>query len=160
MSIVSWLRRSPLLVFAAVVPQLPVFAWMLVTPWLAAAGYAPLWQETPLNPANAIARNDLGQAVRLIRLGHDPNDRYPVAAESSRDPDILMTPLEAAVERGDNDVVKILFELGVVVDDAERRRLVCRAIAREAEDVAEFLAGRTVSAAECVASSQPGGSAP
>jgi hypothetical protein len=134
---------------AALAPQVPILLWLVGSAGLAAAHRSSLWREETLNPAEAMARGDYGQALRLIRQGDDPNGRYRVSGESSADPVLTITPLEAAVRRGDVEMVQVMFDHGALADDAERRRLSCLALTREAEEIAEFLIGRVPVGDEC-----------
>ena len=140
---------------AALLPQIPLLAWFLLSPPLVAADKHSLWHAHPLNVSAAVLQGDFGQAVWHLQHGEDPNRAYPVPGEASADPERPMTPLEAAVQRGELDMVKVLLDAGAIADSRERQRLSCLALRREAEEIAEFLIGSVPAARDCATFESP-----
>ena len=83
---------------------------------------------------------DAGEAVRLIRAGHDPNRAWPVRADlsDSGQPEVL-TPLEAAVQIRRLEFVQLLVREGARMTAAERSTLVDRARRLGAGDITDYL---------------------
>lgn len=50
-------------------------------------------------------------------------------------------PLEAAIDAGRLEIVRLLVQHGARIDTADRPRLICFAKARGADDIARLLAG-------------------
>lgn len=114
-----------------------------------AVGLDSQWRETTLNTPAAIAVHDWAQGVRRIEAGEDPNKADVVPGGNSSEPSRMMTPLEAAVREDELALVTVVLDRGATADRAERLRLACLAVSREAEEIAERLLGATPGADEC-----------
>ena len=100
------------------------------------SGSNPFWTVPDLTLSEATMVRDAGEAVRLIRAGHDPNRAWPVRADlsDSGQPEEL-TPLEAAVQIRRLEFVQLLVRMTA----AERSTLVDRARRLGAGDITDYL---------------------
>ncbi len=132
------------LVLAALVPAVGCAVWL----GLESLRAAP-WAETPLNPSEAIVCNDIAQAIRRIEAGGSATTAYPVSAEGSGVPAGPMTPIEAAVRSGEDNVVNALLPYLGALSASERRRLICLALSKDDERSADALNGGPPAAGLC-----------
>jgi hypothetical protein len=104
------------------------------------SGGNPFWTVPDLTLSEATMVRDAGEAVRLIRAGHDPNRAWPVRADlsDSGQPEVL-TPLEAAVQIRRLEFVQLLVREGARMTAAERSTLVDRARRLGAGDITDYL---------------------
>jgi hypothetical protein len=105
-------------------------------------GWSPFWPVPEVNVAEAAAVSDAGEVVRLIvDEGQDPNRRWPVRSGIVGQQPLMLTPLEAAIVIRREPLVPVLLRHGVVVPDSgpARTDLICRAVAFEADRIAEML---------------------
>lgn len=107
--------------------------------WLSAAGILAgrPFRDDPMNPSHAIAVHDFAQAVRAIEAGAPLGDRYP--SPSERDPAREATPLEEAIVADEEDLVRLLVDMGALPDPAERERVACAAQAAGRKDAAKAI---------------------
>ena len=90
---------------------------------LAGAG---LWLPDTVTLAEAIATRNNAEALRLIGLGANPNERGRVRSGMLTDGyDVTMLPVEAAVGAQREDSLLLLIEHGAIVDPPLARRLRC-----------------------------------
>jgi ankyrin repeat protein len=130
---------------AVIAVALPGTALILATALMLAGllfGLDPLWRVEPLTLAEAAALRDNGEVVRLINAGADPNEATTVRAEFLRNDPLTITPLEAAVGSDRVDMVELLLDHGAVLDPFTWTRLMCFAIAIEAEESRALLEQR------------------
>lgn len=81
----------------------------------------------PVNLSEAAATSDEAEVVRLIEFGEDPNVARDIRPGLLSAETVRLTPLEAAVEAGDPNVVNHLFNRGVLLDANLWTRVRCRA---------------------------------
>lgn len=90
--------------------------------------------------AEAAGLSRAADVQRLLRAGVDPNARYPVPrATVGNDQPLEITPLEAAVMRGDLIMVQLLEQRGARRDAAMTARLRALATSTGATDILEYL---------------------
>ena len=87
------------------------------------SGSNPFWTVPDLTLSEATMVRDAGEAVRLIRAGHDPNRAWPVRA-------VQIRRLE---------FVQLLVREGARMTAAERSTLVDRARRLGAGDITDYL---------------------
>jgi hypothetical protein len=105
---------------------------------LAMLGYQPVWAGRDVTLAQAAQGGDTASVFRMLSAGSDPNAAGPVRLD--RRPDaVTLTPLEAAVESRQVEVVQLLMKMGAHVSDSDRVRLACLADAVDASEVASYL---------------------
>lgn len=104
----------------------------------AAVGYRPLWAERSVGLVEAARAGDTVTVFRMLNAGADPNARGPVAFEGRAGPATL-TPLEAAVESRQVEVMQVLVKMGARASESDRQRLVCLARTVDAPEVAAYL---------------------
>ena len=135
-------RRLTLRSVPLVLLSLPgVVLGLLSALMMAAAllGSHPLWEEHPLNMAEAAALRDPATVLLLLERGENPAERRPIRAGVLFDRPMLLTPLEAAIAARRPEVVELLLTapkaaapvdwlyahcLAVSVDDSDIQRVV------------------------------------
>ena len=137
--------RSSLIASLALV--LPLLLAMCLSVYVVlgwVAGTDPFWTTPDLTLSEATVVRDAGEAVRLIRTGHDPNRAWPVRADLSerREPEMI-TPLEAAIEIRRLEMFQLLVREGARITSSERPVLIDHARTAGARDIAEFLTTMT-----------------
>ena len=70
------------------------------------------WHVEALNVAEAAALRDLARVRELVEDGASPNAPSRVRPGILGDAEVEMTPLEAAIRIGADDVVELLVQLG------------------------------------------------
>ena len=91
-----------------------------------------LWPSPNVNLAEAATLGDVGEVLRHLSAGADPNARMLVSRGfANRDP-VFLTPLEAAVERQRPDMVRVLILNGARADHDTIAPLRC--VARRLRD--------------------------
>jgi hypothetical protein len=98
---------------------------------MAAWGRHPLWPQQQLNLSEAAALRDRAEVVRLVERGADPNVRNEIRAGLLFDHPSRLSPLEAAVESGDGNMIHTLLAAGVSLDAETWARLRCHTDRRE-----------------------------
>jgi hypothetical protein len=104
----------------------------------AVVGYRPLWAIRNTTLAEAARAGDTATVFRMLTAGSDPNLSEPVALEGRSEPAVL-TPLEAAVESRQVEVVQLLMKMGALASESDRQRLACLAIAVDAPEVGAYM---------------------
>ena len=104
----------------------------------AVAGYRPLWAIRDTTLVEAARGGDTATVFRMLTSGSDPNLSEAVAPEGQSEPAVL-TPLEAAVESRQVEVVQLLMKMGAQASESDRQRLACLAIAVNAPEVGAYL---------------------
>jgi hypothetical protein len=105
----------------------------------ATLGYHPLWANgRQVTLAEAAHGGDAATVFRMLSAGSDPNVAEAVPIERRAEP-IVLTPLEAAVESRQVEVVDLLVRMGARASDADRVRLACLATAVDAPEVFAYL---------------------
>ncbi len=90
--------------------------------------------------AHAAGASSAAAVQRLIRAGADPNTPSSVPRGTfGNDTPVVVTPLEAAVMRGDLVMVQLLEQKGARRDAAMTTRLRALATSRGAADILEYL---------------------
>ena len=132
--------------FRARLPQLavalPGACLLIVTAALLlgeAVGYTRLWPTRTINLAEAATLRDEAEVMRLLGQGADPNVRYRIRRGFSRDEELTLTPLEAAVGERREQMVELLLEQGIRLDATAWTRLVCFAEHIDAPRVRDVL---------------------
>jgi hypothetical protein len=105
---------------------------------MAVVGYRPLWADRGVTLAHAAHGGDTATVFRMLSAGSDPNTAGPVPLDGHAEP-VVLTPLEAAVESRQVEVVQLLTKMGARADESDRRRLACLATAVSAPEVAVYL---------------------
>jgi hypothetical protein len=117
------------LICLVVAPLLATFAasvWIVVG-WDRPG--SPFWPEPHMTMSEAVAINNLGEIVRLIKTeGQDPNRRWSIRRGMLGEAQTL-TPLETAVAVRRIQAVHVLLREGAVVPSESRARneMLCRA---------------------------------
>jgi len=162
MSLLLWLRSSVAASRATVrVPQRTiigilgiapavVITFSILVPLIALVGYQPLWANRSVTLVQAAHGGDIATVFRMLSAGADPNAAEPVTFEGRTEPGVL-TPLEAAVESRQVELVQLLIKMGAHASDADRVRLACLARAVIAPEVETYLQPSTpaASATDC-----------
>jgi hypothetical protein len=130
----------------------PCVILALVSVWWTTAGLAGdgLWPPDNVTLSEALATRNNAEALRLMGQGDDPN-------RPARVRDGLLTngyavtikPIEAAVGAQRADSVRMLLTNGVLVDDAERRMLLCLEQTRRDPGVRELLVAESDDQLNC-----------
>lgn len=127
----------------AIVATLPLLAAFAVAVWLLvswALGGQPFWYTPVVNLSEAAATHDTGEAYRLIAYEkQDPNRKWPIRAGLLANREVLLTPLEAAVEARRLQMVRLLVYYGARVEASQRATLICTAEARADRETVDFL---------------------
>jgi hypothetical protein len=129
---------------------------LLVLVLFAASGAATLlrgqpliWAPSRVTLSEAVAMSDLGESIRLLTLGADPNARYELAGVFRSDAHATLTPLEAAVLTRELYMMDVVVDHGARIDERNTRTLQCLARAVDAPAVAEYLAERSTRVESC-----------
>ena len=135
----------------------PALLGLLAAGILAAGafGWQPLWPTATTTISEAIALKDRATALDLIVRGQDPNARYHVREGVVGERSAELTPLEAAITTREIYVVQFLFDHGAVVNDGNRRLLVCSALLNNAPAVASLFNGGDPGAIDCAGVKRP-----
>jgi len=126
-----------------------VITFSILVPLIALVGYRPLGRIA----ASRWSRRAWWRyrtVFRMLSAGADPNAAEPVTFEGRAEPGVL-TPLEAAVESRQVELVQLLIKMGAHASDADRVRLACLARAVIAPEVEAYLQPSTpaASATDC-----------
>lgn len=120
---------------------LPVVGGLVVTVLFVlaeSAGIRP-FSHAPMTPSEAAAAGEAHVLVRLLHEGARAEGRYPVGTDLIPGPaPRVLTPIEAAVIR-DQGAVARLLEGRMLIEPAERVRLICLARQSGARDTAQML---------------------
>lgn len=128
-----WLR------IAVAAPVLAGIALTTVVVLAEAAGFRPFAMRE-LSVSEAAAEDEAAMMMRLIYSGASPTARYEVGTDIISGPGPrLLTPLEAAVMRNRTEILGLL-ERRVLIEPAERERLLCLAQKEHAAEAAKRLA--------------------
>jgi len=92
---------------------------------MAAFGGHPMWRQEDLNLSEVAAVRDQAEVVRLVERGEDPNMTREVRKGLLFDHPSTLTPLEAAVESGDDNMIHVLLAGGASLDAEIWNRLRC-----------------------------------
>jgi len=123
-------------------PMLPCVAFAALSGWwvLGAPLGAGLWPPDEVTLSEAIATRNNAEALRLIRLGADPNHPSRVRAGLlTSDYAVDVTPVEAAVGAQRVDALRMLVANGATIDGQQMRVLRCYEQIRRDSAVREFL---------------------
>jgi len=108
--------------------MLPCLAFAALSGWwiVGAPLGAGLWPPDEVTLSEAIATRNNAEALRLIRLGADPNQPSRVRAGLlTSDYDVDITPVEAAVGAQRADALRMLLANGATIDGQQMRVLRC-----------------------------------
>ena len=105
----------------------------------AVVGYRPLWATRNTTLAEAARGGDTATVFRMLGAGSDPNLAERVVALEGRPEPAVLTPLEAAVESRQVEVVQLLMKTGARASESDRQKLACLAIAVDAPEVGAYL---------------------
>ena len=122
--------------------MLPCIAFAALSGWwiVGAPLGAGLWPPDEVTLSEAIATRNNAEALRLIRLGADPNHPSRVRAGLlTSDYAVDVTPLEAAVGAQRVDALRMLLANGATIDANEMRVLRCYEQIRRDSGVRAFL---------------------
>ena len=144
-------RRTAILTAAAA----PCIALAIVSVrWSGLAG-GGLWPPDEVTLSEAAATRNNAEALRLIRLGADPNRASRVRAGLLDAEDLMITPVEAAVGAQRADSLRMLLANGAAIDARELMVLRCFEQIRRDSAVRELLDARaggphdTLAPADC-----------
>ncbi len=120
---------------------LPVVIGLVVTLVFVLAeslGVRPL-SHAPMTPSEAAAAGEAHVLVRLLHGGASPEARYTIGTDLIPGPaPRVLTPIEAAAIRDQGAVVRLL-EGRMLIEPAERVRLICLARQAGARDTAAMM---------------------
>jgi len=122
--------------------MLPCIAFAALSGWwiVGAPLGAGLWPPDEVTLSEAIATRNNAEALRLIRLGADPNQPSRVRAGLlTSDYGVDVTPVEAAVGAQRVDALRMLLANGATIDANEMRVLRCYEQIRRDSGVRAFL---------------------
>ncbi len=120
--------RPTLGALALALPPLVIGAATAVALLLAVvSGGAPLWPRTSLTPPEALSTGDSAAFMRLAQAGADTSARDTVRAGLREHIEIVITPLEVAVDTQEERTLKTALKYGAVVDAEATRSAVCLA---------------------------------
>ena len=125
-----------LVAFAGIPPVL-VLACAVIVLLLSAVGFEPVWWDKDVTLVEASRNGDIAEAYRLVNAGSNPNQSSAVRLDSGVV--ATLTPLEAAVESRQVEVLQVLVHAGARASEGDRQTLVCLAAAVNAPEVAEYL---------------------
>ena len=112
-------------------------------------GVHPLWHEPELTISEAAALKDRGTIQRLIWEGVDPNRRSRVRGGVLKNEELNVTPLEASVGTRTPVTMEFLLMHGALMDDRDRKVLVCLATKEKADEILEFMNASEQDAEDC-----------
>lgn len=121
-------------------------AWIVCVPSLLLAAYVGAvstvgWRYGEVNLAEAAFYGDAGEVVRLLTSGADPQASYSVRGfVTRRDGDVVLTPMEAAIEEGRTVLATLLLAHGAVTGTAQAEQLRCHAEEVGKTEIANLLA--------------------
>ena len=127
-------------------PALPCAILAAMSAWWIAGDLAGggLWPADEVTLSEAIATRNTAEALRLIRLGADPNQPSRVRGGLlTSDADVTVRPVEAAVGAQRADALRMLLANGAAIDNRERRVLRCYEQRRRDSGVRELLGGES-----------------
>jgi hypothetical protein len=127
---------------AGAMAALPCVALAAMSAWWVAGGWfgRGLWPPDQVTLAEAIATRNNAEALRLITLGANPNERSRVRdGLLTNGYDVVVLPVEAAVGAQRADSLRMLLANGAAVDDRELRVLRCYERTRRDSGVREIL---------------------
>jgi len=122
--------------------MLPCIAFAALSGWwtMGAPFGAGLWPPDEVTLSEAIATRNNAEALRLIRLGADPNQPSRVRAGLlTSDYAVDVTPVEAAVGAQRVDALRMLLANGAKIDGQQMRVLRCYEQIRRDSSVRAFL---------------------
>ena len=122
--------------------MLPCLALAALSGWwtIGAPLGAGLWPPDEVTLSEAIATRNNAEALRLIRLGADPNQPSRVRAGLlTSDYAVDVRPVEAAVGAQRVDALRMLLANGATIDGQEMGVLRCYEQTRRDSGVSEFL---------------------
>ncbi len=122
--------------------MLPCIAFAALSGWwiVGAPFGAGLWPPDEVTLSEAIATRNNAEALRLIRLGADPNQPSHVRAGLlTSDYAVDVTPVEAAVGAQRVDALRMLLANGAKIDGQQMRVLRCYEQIRRDSCVRAFL---------------------
>jgi len=116
---------------------LPCVVFAMLSAWWAVV---PLWPPDEVTLSEAVATRNNAEALRLIRLGANPNQASRVRGGLlTSDDDADVTPVEAAVGAQRADVLRMLLANGATIDEKEMRVLRCYEQVRRDSGVRDLL---------------------
>jgi hypothetical protein len=119
------------------IPPASVLACAVIILQLAAVGFESVWTSRYVTLVEASRNGDIAGVYRLVSAGSDPNQSDAVRLEGDRV--TMLTPLEAAVESRQVEVLQVLVHAGARASEDDRQTLVCLAAAVNAPEVADYL---------------------
>ena len=128
--------------FLTVALMLPCIAFAALSGWwiVGVPFGAGLWPPDEVTLSEAIATRNNAEALRLIRLGADPNQPSRVRAGLlTSDYAVDVTPVEAAVGAQRVDALRMLLANGAKIDGQQMRVLRCYEQIRRDSSVRAFL---------------------
>lgn len=106
-------------------------------------GRSLLWAPAAVTLSEAVATADLGETMRLLSEGADPNARYPVADAGGSGEPAMLTPLEAAVITRERYMLDVVLDYGGRIDEGNAPALQCLAVAVGAPELAAAMAAES-----------------
>jgi hypothetical protein len=132
--------------------MVPCIVLALLSVWWTVAG---LWPPDEVTLSEAVATRNNAEALRLIRLGANPNEASRVRGGLlTSDYDVAVTPVEAAVGAQRADLLRMLLANGATIDEREMRVLRCYEQVRRDAGVRDVLGEGP--ATDCAGVSLPG----
>ena len=110
---------------AVAIPGCVVAAACMATLVLAPFERSLFWPVVSLNISEAAAMRDVAEVVRRVERGENVNESHPIRPEVIAGPAVVLTPVEAAVEAGDEHMLQVLFTEGATLDERAWTNLRC-----------------------------------
>lgn len=95
-----------------------------------AASNRMFWGAKEETLPEAVASRNVGEIVRLLGLGADPNRPATVREGFVSDDELVLTPLQAAVAKGHADLLQLLLDYGALPTTDDVKVLRCYAEVR------------------------------
>ena len=107
------------------------------------------WRAENVTLSEAIALEDLGETMRLLADGADPDAVYDVGDRVEGAIHRRLRPLEASVLTRERYMTSVVLDYGATLDETMSARLQCLARATGAEDIETLLIERSQPIASC-----------
>jgi hypothetical protein len=102
-----------------------------------------IWAPRSVTLSEAVGMRDLGESMRQLALGADPNERYDLVGVFRDDEHVLLTPLEAAVLTREVYMVTVVVDYGARIDERNAPLLQCLARAVDAPEIVAYIVERS-----------------
>lgn len=121
------IASSRLALVVAAPPVSVALLWVTVLAIAGITGQHPIWSLVPRNLTEAVIFRDRAAVVRLLNRREDINREAEIRRGAGRFGGTAITPLEAAVESREREMVELVFALGATPSPAVWQRAFCLA---------------------------------